>query len=148
MKPADLQLLELLDSDEEAGTIYFKNRRVLVADADAQGFLRKELIEALGWEEARRLLSRFGYARGYRNALAMREGFDWKTDEDWWFAGARLNALEGATRVNPIRAVMDREEGRCEVIAEWLNSWEAEQHLKHIGKSDVPVCWTLIGYAS
>jgi two-component system response regulator HydG len=148
MKPADLQLLELLDSDEEAGTIYFKNRRVLVADADALGFLRKELIDALGWDEARRLLNRFGYARGYRNALAMREGFDWKTDEDWWFAGARLNALEGATKVNLIRAVMDREEGRCEVIAEWLNSWEAEQHLKHIGKSDVPVCWTLIGYAS
>jgi transcriptional regulator with GAF, ATPase, and Fis domain len=148
MKPADLQLLELLDSDEDAGTVYFKNRRVLVADADAQGFLRKEIIDALGWDQARRLLNRFGYARGYRNALAMRDWFDWKADEDWWFAGARLNALEGATKVNLIRAVMDRDEGRCEVIAEWLNSWEAEQHLKHIGKSEVPVCWTLSGYAS
>src|SRR5205823_5747060 len=30
----------------------------------------------------------------------------------------------------------------------WINSFEAEQHLKHIGMSDSPVCWTLTGYAS
>src|SRR5262249_51275247 len=37
--------------------------------------------------------------------------------------------------------------GVFEGEAEWLHSYEAEQHLKHIGPSDSPVCWTLTGYA-
>ena len=41
---------------------------VLIIDADAFGLLRKELIETLGMIEARRMLSRFGYMRGYRDA--------------------------------------------------------------------------------
>lgn len=148
MKPSDLQLLELISVDEDAGTIYFKNRRMLFLDADAMGFLRKEMIESLGREQARRLLMRFGYARGYRNALTMRQWFDWKSDEDLWMAGARLHGLEGSVKVKPIHAEIDRENGVCEVAAEWVNSYEAEQHIKHLGLSDIPVCWTLTGYAN
>src|SRR5262249_47490252 len=32
--------------------------------------------------------------------------------------------------------------------ADWRDSYEAEQHLLHIGPSDSPVCWTLCGFAS
>jgi transcriptional regulator with GAF, ATPase, and Fis domain len=148
MKPSDLQLLELINVDEDAGTIHFKNRRMLFLDADALGFLRKEMIESLGRDQARRLLMRFGYARGYRNALAMRQWFNWESDEDWWIAGAKLHGLEGSVKVNLIHAEIDRENGICEVVAEWVNSYEADQHLKHLGLSDSPVCWTLTGYAN
>jgi transcriptional regulator with PAS, ATPase and Fis domain len=148
MKPADLQLLELISVNEDAGTIYFKNRRMLFLDADALGLLRKELLDGLGRDNARRILFRFGYARGYRNALSMKQWFDWDSEKDWWRAGARLHELEGSVKVNPLRAEFDRERGICEVEAEWLNSYEAEQHLKHIGKSETPVCWTLLGYSS
>jgi two-component system response regulator HydG len=148
MKPADLQLLELISVNEDAGTIYFKNRRMLFLDADALGLLRKELLDGLGRDNARRILHRFGYARGYRNALSMKQWFDWDSVKDWWRAGARLHELEGSVKVNPLRAEIDRERGICEVEVEWLNSYEAEQHLKHIGKSDTPVCWTLLGYSS
>ena len=30
----------------------------------------------------------------------------------------------------------------------WHDSYAAEQHVHHYGKSDVPVCWSLAGYAS
>ena len=30
----------------------------------------------------------------------------------------------------------------------WYNSYEAQEHLKWIGKSQKPVCYTLLGYAS
>src|SRR5262249_53546425 len=43
---------------------------------------------------------------------------------------------------------MDKAAGVYEAEAEWLHSYEAEQHLKHIGHSDSHVCWTLTGYAS
>ena len=30
----------------------------------------------------------------------------------------------------------------------WHDSYVAEQHLHHYGKSSAPVCWSLVGYAS
>ena len=147
MQPEELKLLELLQADEEAGTIYFKNRRMLIFDSDAMGFLRKGLIESMGIAAARRILAQFGYARGYRDALTMKESFDWKTPEDLWRAGTRLHALEGIVGVNPVLFEFDKDAGIFHAEAAWINSYEAEQHLKHIGKSNAPVCWTLMGYA-
>jgi two-component system, NtrC family, response regulator HydG len=60
MNPGDFKLLELLTVDDEAGTLHFAHRRMLLFDADAMGLLRKELIETLGLERARQLLTRFG----------------------------------------------------------------------------------------
>ncbi|HKP85963.1 MAG TPA: XylR N-terminal domain-containing protein, partial [Blastocatellia bacterium] len=148
VKPDELKLFELLQINEEAGTIHFKNRRVLIFDADAMGMLRKELIESLGVERAFKILARFGYARGYRDALTSKELFDWNTPEDWWRAGARLHALEGIVGVTPVLFELNKEAGVFHAETIWTNSYEAEQHLKHIGRSDTPVCWTLIGYAS
>ena len=49
MNPDEIKLRDLLQIDEAAGTIFFKNQRVLVLDADSIGWLRKELI---GWVRA------------------------------------------------------------------------------------------------
>src|SRR5262245_60209558 len=148
MKPGELKLLELLKADEETGVIRFKHRRMLIFDANALGLLRKELVETLGLERARRILTRFGYASGYRDALTSKELFHWQSDDDWFAAGPRLHTLEGIVRARLLRLQMDRGGGVLEAEAEWLHSYEAEQHLKHIGHSDSPVCWTLTGYAS
>src|SRR5215475_5395588 len=148
MKSAELKLLELLKADEESGVIHFKHRRMLIFDADAMGLLRKELVETLGLEGARRILTRFGYACGYRDALTSKELFGWQSDDDWWAAGPRLHQLEGIVQVRMLRSHMDRRRGVLEAEAEWLHSYEAEQHLKNIGPSELPVCWTLTGYAS
>ncbi len=148
MKPEDLKLIELLQINEAAGTIYFKNRRMLIFDADAMGLLRRELIEGLGVPGARKILARFGYARGYRDALTSKELFDWETLEDWWRAGTRLHALEGITDAHPLLHEFNTDTGAFYAEGTWTTSYEAEQHLKHIGKSDTPVCWTLTGYAS
>jgi len=148
MNPDELKLLELLKADEETGVIRFKHRRMLIFDANALGLLRKELVETLGLERARRILTRFGYASGYRDALTSKELFHWQSDDDWFAAGPRLHTLEGIVRARLLRLQMDRGGGVLEAEAEWLHSYEAEQHLKHIGHSDSPVCWTLTGYAS
>jgi two-component system response regulator HydG len=148
MNPNELKLLELLTLDEAAGTIQFKHRRMLLLDADAMGLLRKELMETLGFERARRMLIRFGYACGYRDALTSRELSDWPSVAEWWAAGPRLHTLEGVVRAHVLRSRIDPAHGRFEVEAEWHHSYEAEQHRTHIGPSDAPVCWTLTGYAS
>ncbi|MBV9957682.1 MAG: sigma 54-interacting transcriptional regulator, partial [Acidobacteria bacterium] len=148
MKPEDLKLFELIRADEEAGTLHLRNRRVLLVDADALGVLRKELITGSGVREARRVLARFGYAHGYRSALTVRQWFAEEGADDLWTLGMKLRSLDGSVSVRPLRLESDISRGIFEAEVEWRNSYEAEQHLSHLGVSPVPVCWTLAGYAS
>ena len=109
MRAQDLHLLELLELDPEAGSIRFKNRRMLLWDADAFGSLRKELIESLGMERARPILTRFGFANGYRDALSTRELFQWDSDEEWWLSCPALQRSEGKVQAEPLHLKVDRE---------------------------------------
>lgn len=146
--PQNLKLLEMLELKPEEGTIYFKNRRVLIVEADALGVLRQELIAALGEERARCILTRFGYASGYQDALSLMDLFHWQTDEDWWQAGPILHTLEGIVKATRVKGSFDKKGKRFHSEVIWRNSYEAEQHLLRFGKSSTPVCWTLAGYAS
>lgn len=148
MTPDKLKLFELLKTDEAAGTIHFGHRRMLLMDADAMGLLRKELIETVGIERARRILTRLGYACGYRDALTTR---DWQSPDqvaEWWTLGHRLHALEGVVHVEILRSNVDKIRGVFDVEAEWRNSYEAEQHRTHLGVAQAPVCWMLVGHAT
>src|ERR1700749_2160228 len=89
MRAADLDIHELLHFSPEGGLITFGGERVLLLDAVALGLLRKELIETLGLTAARAVLTRFGYAHGWRVAETLRTGFPWDSEDEWRAAGAR-----------------------------------------------------------
>jgi len=148
MNSDKLRLLALLKADDTTGAIHFQHRRMLLLDADAMGLLRKELIETVGVDRARRILTRFGYACGYRDALMTKDWQDTDNLAEWWSLGPKLHTLEGMVRVHILTSRIDKISGVFEVEAEWLNSYEAEQHRTHLGITDSPVCWTLVGYAS
>src|SRR5436190_18256120 len=143
MRVEELDLKELLELDPQGGLVRFAGQRALIFDAVAQGLLRKELIDTFGVRVARGILSRFGYIHGRRMAEAMRSQFKWDSDEDWRRAGARIYALQGLFRLEsggPVSLSPER--------AAWHESYEAEQHLLHLGQADYPVCWTLCGLTS
>ncbi|MEM9490351.1 MAG: sigma 54-interacting transcriptional regulator, partial [Myxococcota bacterium] len=148
MKAEDLHLLELLDLKPDKGSIQFKNRRMLLWDADAFGNLRHELIESLGLERARPVLRRFGFANGYRDALTTGELFNWDDDTQWWLSCPALQKHEGKVHPDPQHLFVDRENGLFEMEVIWHHSYEADQHLRVFGRSKMPVCWTLAGFAS
>ena len=81
MRAADLDIHELLHLVPEGGLITFAGERVLLLDAVALGLLRKELIETLGATAARAVLTRFGYAHGWRVAETLRK-IDIAIDEE------------------------------------------------------------------
>jgi transcriptional regulator with AAA-type ATPase domain len=110
------------------------------------GLLRKELIETLGATAARAVLTRFGYAHGWRVAETLRKGFPWDSEDEWRAAGARLHTIQGLVRAEVTRASLSATAPGAEGI--WHDSYEAEQHLLHLGQADEPVCWTLVGFAS
>jgi two-component system response regulator HydG len=143
LRVEDLDLKELFELDPGGGLVRFAGQRALIIDAVAQGLLRKELIDTFGVRVARGILSRFGDVHGRRMAEAMRSQFKWDSDEEWRRAGARLYALKGLFMLEPGSPAPFAPDGGT-----WRISYEAEQHLLHLGQADGPVCWTLCGLAS
>lgn len=136
---------ELLSFAPGGGIIRFMGKRALLFDAVALGLLRKELIDSLGTTAARSILTRFGYAHGRRTAEAMLQEFPSLLEDSQ--TGPRLHTLLGLVEVaNSTRT--DGTGGAPLVEGDWLNSYEVEQHLLHLGRSTEPVCWSLTGFAS
>ena len=146
MRLADLNLRELLQAEPDGGVLRFANERALILDAVAMGVLRRELIETLGLSGARALLTGFGYAHGWRTADTLHHAIPWDSEDEWRRAGGRLHTLQGLVRVE----ASHESTGSPKPIGDsiWQDSYEAEQHLLHIGRADEPVCWTLTGFAS
>lgn len=143
MRIEDLDHTELLQLDPEGGVIRFAGQRALLLDAVAMGLLRFHLVENLGLTAARAVLTRFGFAHGWRMAAAVQRQFHWTNKQDWRRAGPRLSSLEGLFRVQP--GTDDSLTGSGTVL---LASYEAEQHLLHFGRADSAVCWTICGLMS
>src|SRR5207237_9749029 len=72
-----LDLTELLDFRPGQGIIRLHEQRVVILSAAAMGLLRKELIDPLGLQPARRMFLRFGYADGYHDAVSLRDRSKW-----------------------------------------------------------------------
>ncbi len=142
MKADELDLLKILEIQKEEGKIFLGNDRVLIMDTASLGMLRKELVEILGMEVARGVLTRFGYAQGWRTAHSLKKNIPWDNDKEWERGGGRLHQVEGVVKVTAVKNSKYFKEGH------WDNSYEAEQHLIGFGKSDEPVCWSLVGFAS
>ena len=144
----DLHLAELLDFRPDQGVIRLHDQRVVILSAAAMGLLRKELIDTLGVETAERVALRFGFADGYHDAVNLRERSKWADPLDGIRSGAMLQTLEGIVRVAVRNIDYDTASGRFEEEVVWHDSYVAEQHVHHYGKTDSPVCWSLVGYAS
>ena len=148
MKPEDPLPADVLEFQPDQGIIRLHEQRVVILSAAAMGLLRKELIETFGTETARRLLLRFGYADGYHDAVNLRARSSWTNPVEGLRAGATLHSLEGIVRAVPLRLEFDAATGRFDSELECHDSYVAEQHLHHFGKSSTPICWSLVGYSS
>ncbi len=147
MKYRDLDLRELFEGSPDGGTHQFASERALIVDTSGIGVLRKHLIDTLGVRGARGILTRFGYALGWRTARAARTAVPWESESEWRRAGGRIHQLTGMLRVDPI---IHREDDPEAPFAEaiWHDSFEADEHLLHHGVADEPACHILTGFAS
>ena len=143
MRVEDLNISELVEFDPEDGTIRFAGQRALIFDATAKGNLRKELVDHFGISTARAMLTRFGFVQGWRMAEASQDLFKWEQEEDWHAACGRIHMLSGLFCLGPGSPGSLTKEGLT-----LTSSYEAEQHLAHLGQSDGTVCWTICGIIS
>ena len=143
MRTKDLNIKDLLDVDPERGVVRFAGQPAIILDVVAMGLLRKQLVTALGPRAARAVLTRFAYAHGFRTAEALSAEFTWDTERDLRDAGGLVSALQGYLALSP-----DKDDPFSPRGATLISSYEVEQHILHLGRSDAPVCWTLAGFAS
>lgn len=148
MRSDTIAFEDVFHVDTFSGRICLGGNRYVMFDAAAIGNMRRELMENLGWEVTRGILERIGYLCGRRDALQLKKLCSWPSEEDWLRAGLRLHCLEGMVKAQLGRFEMDRARRVLHVTGEWLDSFEAEQHLQQYGIGSRSVCWTLEGYAS
>jgi len=148
MKATDFDLAKDIEFSMETGITRFRNSRLVILDADALGLLRQSLVEALGWEGARRLFLRFGYQHGYSDHIQMRLNYKFDTEMDLLASGPVIHTWEGIVQATPKEISFDRNTGDFHFTGVWSNSYEAEQHLTFNETAKEPVCWSLSGYAT
>jgi DNA-binding NtrC family response regulator len=139
---------EILDFRPDQGIIRLHEQRVVLLSAAAMGLLRKELIDTLDVDTARRLFLRFGFVDGYHDAVSLRDRSKWSDPVEGLRAGLVLHRLAGIVRAEIVQLEHDAKSGRFHEEVVWHDSYVAEQHVHHYGKADTPVCWSLVGYAS
>jgi len=147
-KGSDFDLSKSLKFDFEEGITSFRNSRLLIFDANAIGLLRQNLIVELGLERAREFFLRFGYQNGFSDFRQMKLSGEYESESELLAMGPVVHTWEGIVKAVPKELRFDREKGEFYFAGTWKNSYEAEQHRAFNTISDVPVCWSLTGYAA
>ena len=130
------------------GEIWLDDQRMVLLHNASLAALRRELIEILGNDKTRGILTRMGYLSGVRDADMVRKVRPDSSDFDAFAVGPQLHSLEGFVSVETVAMEVDIEKGHFHGEFIWRNSSEAEEHIAANGIGNAPVCWTLQGYAN
>lgn len=138
--------------DETIGQEFVMGERKLLTSSSAFGILRQQLVKNIGIERIKGFLFHFGWEMGVNDG---KEALTTSEDTSYEYLvkyGPILHITNGHIRGIKHECAVDVDENdKVESVlgrGVWIDSYEAEEHIKHIGISDTPVCHTLIGYAS
>lgn len=146
--PTITDISECLFFSPGDGRIWLQDQRMILLHSEALGSLRRELIDSIGVEKARGLLTRAGYVSGARDAQLVRHQWPHAEPTAAALAGTRLHALEGAVQVETVHARYNAETGDYEGEFLWHNSSEDDEHIEAYGVEGSPACWMQVGYAT
>jgi DNA-binding NtrC family response regulator len=140
-----IHLVELLDFPPDDGSIWLASERVVIQSVSALGMLRKDLIRKVGMEAACTLITRMAYAQGYMQGLVLADRYGPKVADP---SGPILFGLEGLGKPIVVVQIYDPDGPSFHEEAIIHKSPDAELHMRLFGKSKIPVCWNVTGFAS
>jgi two-component system, NtrC family, response regulator HydG len=141
-------LMSRLHFSTSDGRIWLDEHRMLLIHAKSLGSMRREMIESLGMDVARRLLTRMGYQAGTYDAQMARKVRSKTSLKDMFVAGPQMHCLEGIGLSEPVRLDFDIEKGEHYGEFLWTHQVEDEEHVRHFPIGTEPSCWMQVGYAS
>ena len=128
--------------------IWLGEERMLLMHSSALGSLRRQLIETLGWERARGVLTRMAFASGQRDAEMMLRRYPGVPDCELLRLGMLLRSVEGIMKVEPTAVEIDIGRRHYFTDCRWNHSIEAHVHDRDFGGHEGPVCWVESGHSS
>ncbi|MFN4120937.1 sigma 54-interacting transcriptional regulator [Acidovorax sp.] len=146
--PTVADISECLFFSPGDGRIWLQDQRMILLHSQALGSLRRELIDSIGLDKARGLLTRAGYVSGARDARLVRQQWPDAEPTAAAMAGTRLHALEGVVQVEVVHARYNAELGEYDGEFIWHNSSEDDEHIAAYGVGGSPACWMQVGYAT
>ena len=146
--PDMADLIGRLHFHTRAGRIWLDDQRMVLVRAQALGSLRLEMIESLGTDETRRLLTRMGCQGGAHDARMARKLKPVSSVEDKFVAGEQMHCLQGVGLSEAVRLEFDVERGTHYGEFIWNNQVEDEEQGRHFPIGAEPMCWMQIGYIS
>lgn len=146
-QPQLADITECLFFSPGDGRIWLNDQRMVLMHSSSMGTLRRELIETLGLDRARGLLTRTGYESGARDAQLVRERWPNGGLVQVFMAGTRLHGLEGVVKVEPVEFEIDPERGHYHGEFLWHHASEDDEHIRAYGVGTEPACWMQLGYA-
>jgi DNA-binding NtrC family response regulator/predicted hydrocarbon binding protein len=145
MRAETLRFEELISWTD--GLLSLNGRRLVLHDIRAMAQFRRDLVETAGSEQARRILTRYGFFWGQTAAAGLLRVFQWESAEELLRACFRLQTIGGLAKATVTRVEFGGD-GRVSVEATWEISAESEEQLAELGPTTEPACWILCGYAS
>jgi two-component system response regulator HydG len=146
--PTVADISECLFFSPGDGRIWLQDQRMVLLHTEALGALRRELIDSVGPDKARGLLTRAGYVSGARDAQLVRKHWPDAEPQAAAMAGTRLHALEGVVKVELVHARYDPDTSDYEGEFIWHHSSEDDEHIAAYGIGGSPACWMQVGYAT
>jgi hypothetical protein len=119
-------LSDRLKFSPQDGRIWLDDIRMMMLHATSMGALRTELIESLGVNKARALLTRMGYVSGAQDAELATKLRPTADFYDVFSVGPQLHALEGIVLVEPVKLEVDVSKGKFYGEFLWHDSIEDE----------------------
>lgn len=148
LKAKDIRIEDMLQCRPDLGSVSLLDSRTLLLNTEAIGNLRKDLIHNLGYERAKGFLLRYGRQVGVNDGLSVKKNLRIDDVTEALIAGASLFTLEGFGRVEHTKVEYDPENRTLIKNGRFINSFEAEEHIRCFGLHNEPVCWMLIGHAT
>jgi predicted hydrocarbon binding protein len=148
LTPGIEELASRLRFSFDDAKIWLDEERMLLMHSSSFRSLRRELIEMLGWDRARGVLTRLGFSSGQRDAELVKRRYPGVPDHELLHKGMLLRALVGIMKVEPTRVEMDIARRHYYVESRWQHSIEGDVHDLDFGGRKGPVCWVEAGHAT
>jgi len=139
-----------LNINQKNDLLYVNDERHLLLPSSSFGILQRDLIVHIGIHRMKTFFFKHGENIGINDAIEVMKDSSISIAEkiDHYIALRSLKGYVKSTIQEKELAIEDDEVTTFRFKGIWEDSFEAEQYIKHMGISNHPICYTLMGYAS
>lgn len=139
-----------LNINQKNDLLYVNDERHLLLPSSSFGILQRDLVEHIGLHRMKTFFFKHGENIGINDATEVMKNSSMSITEkiDHYIALRSLKGYVKSTIQEKELTIEAEEVTTFRFKGIWEDSFEAEQYIQHMGISDHPICYTLMGYAS